>query len=278
MTTSSIYMKYSPAPWNHFGSSGDGLLFACLLAVGQNVEFPVEDAIDLSTGQVFRNPEFRTGRVLGPRESTISRDMFMGLFIYCLHFRRVDLIRKVISYGWKHFWKMGTENRKLDISFLGRKSQILADNRTIFTPGLILLIYALLAQLTGKTWVARMLVSIPQPMSSSPGYVSHLSMLHIYLNKRICGKLSTSDKSTLIKISSHMESNPLVWALLGNPMRALACLNRWPQTRLPTKEDWSEEWRTQRSDGDSGLTGISGNTSPHSGGDYLFVKHCMEAL
>ena len=278
MTTSSIYMKYSPAPWNHFGSSGDGLLFACLLAVGQNVEFPVEDAIDLSTGQVFRNPEFRTGRVLGPRESTISRDMFMGLFIYCLHFRRVDLIRKVISYGWKHFWKMGIENRKLDISFLGRKSQILADNRTIFTPGLILLVYALLANLTGKTWLAKLLVSIPQPMSSSPGYVSHLSMLHIYLNKRICGKLSTSDESTLIKISSHMESNPLVWALLGRPQKALAYLNAWPQTRLPTKEDWTEEWRTQRSDRDSGLRGTIGDTSPHSGGDYLFVKHCMEAL
>ena len=265
MSQASTYRADSPNPWDHFGSSGDGLLFACLLAVGQNRPFDVDAAIS-PDGQVFRNPEFATGnRQLGPRESTISRDMFMGLFIYCLHFGRIDILRKVICYGWKHVWKMGTENRKID-------------TRTVFTPGLILLVYAILFHLTGKTGVARLLVSIPQPMSSAPGYVSHLSMLHIYLNKRICGKVSTANKSTLVKISSHMGQNPLVWALLGNPLRAAACLNKWPQNRLPTKQDWSEEWRTQRSDNDSGLIGVLENTSPHSGGDYLFVKHCMEAL
>lgn len=258
-----IYTKLSPDPWNHYGSSGDGLLFASLLAVGQNISFSVTRAC--KDNQWFRNPEFASGsRELGPRESTISRDMFIGLFCYCFHFRRSELLQDIASYGWKHWWKMGIENRKLD-------------SRVYFTPGLIILLYQLLAHTTGKTSRAKLLSYIPQVYSSDPGYISHLSMLHIYLNLRVRGKILTSEKNVLEKILVHSPKNPLALALLGRVEEARQTLSIWPQDRLPTKQDWKEEWRPQREDKDSNLlpAGID-SSGQHSGGDWLFCNHVIK--
>lgn len=278
------YKQLAASP-EYFYGSGDGLLFACLQSVATGRDFDIYQFISPS-GQVFRNPAMASGaHQLGPRESTISRDMFVGLLCYCFHYRRADILGTVWSYGWKHGWKMGTENRVVPIYVPGIKWVFhVKDNRTYFTPGLVLLLAALLAALRGgqtfgvksRLWqlAGCLLAGIWQPLGTTPGYPSHLTMLHIYLNLRIRGKLLTYERKVLDKIARHSPLNPLIYALLGNIKRSNELLAIWPEDRLPTKADWSEEWRTQREDGDLGLLpGNPEDITPHSGGDLLFVQH-----
>lgn len=270
------YRKLAPGP-EYFRESGDGLLFASLQAIGTGKPLDIREYMG-TNGQVFRNLAMTKGvHILGPRESTISRDMFMGLFCYCLHFGRLDILRTIASYGWRHWWKMGVENRKLDISFLGRKFQILSDNRVWFTPGLVILLYALLAHLRGKSGLAKLLTNIWQPLGTTPGYPSHLTMLHIYLNYRIRGNLVSWEQKALRDIIQHSPRNPLALALAGWKDEAFQELqNTWPKDRLPNKRDWTEEWRTQRADNDVGIVwGNPNDITPHSGGDLLFVYHVL---
>lgn len=275
MTQLEVYKQQAASP-DYFRNSGDGLLFACLQAVATGRDFDISEYMHES-GQVFRNPAMAAGAQLGPRESTISRDMYMGLFCYCLHFGRADILEKVAAYGWHHGWKMGTENRRFQFTLLGRKFSVLGDNRVWFTPGLIILVYALLAHLRGRPRLAKFLAGIYQPLGSTAGYPSHLTMLHIYLNKRIRGNLLTTEALALKLILSHSPRNALALALAGwtdDARQELA--TQWPTDRLPTKHDWTEEWRTQRADNDKGIVwGEPGNITPHSGGDLLFVEHVL---
>ena len=274
-TQRDTYLQLAPSP-DFFREDGDGLLWASLLAVATDRPFEVEEYIR-EDGQVFRNPGMALGRLLGPRESTISRDMFMGLFCYCLHFGRADILEKVAAYGWRYGWKMGRENRRLEFSVLGRKISVIGDNRVWFTPGLIILLYAILAFLRGRPRLAKLLVNIWQPLGATPGYPSHLTMLHIYLNRRIRGKIVTWEQKALNNILKHSPRNALALALAGwtdDARQELA--TQWPTDRLPTKHDWTEEWRTQRADNDVGIVwGEPGNIKPHSGGDLLFVEHVL---
>lgn len=284
MSQLQVYKQQAASP-DYFRNSGDGLLFACLQAVATGRDFDISEYMHES-GQVFRNPAMAAGAQLGPRESTISRDMYMGLFCYCLHFGRADILEKVAAYGWRHGWKMGTENRRFEFTLLGRKFSILGDNRVWFTPGLILLLYALLAFLRGGQpsvvpgagpKLARLLAGIWQPLGATPGYPSHLTMLHIYLNMRIRGKVSKSEHKVLDRILKHSPRNALALALAGWTDEARQELaTQWPTDRLPTGSDWTEEWRTQRVDNDKGIVwGRPGDMKPHSGGDLLFVEHVL---
>ena len=263
MSQLETYRRFAPGP-DYFRNSGDGLLFASLHAVATGKPLPIRDYMNWQ-GQVFRNPAMADGtHKLGPRESTISRDMFMGLFCYCLYFGRLDILNKVALYGWRHYWKMGQENRKLD-------------NRTWFTPGLVILLYALIAHLRGRPRLAKFLVNIWQPLGTPPGYPSHLTMLHIYLNRRIRGNIAPWEHKALAAILEHSPRNALALALAGwhNEAREELAI-QWPENRLPNHHDWTEEWRTQRADNDNGIVwGEPGNIKPHSGGDLLFVYHVL---
>jgi hypothetical protein len=277
MTQLEAYKQKAADP-DYFRSSGDGLLFACLQSVATGRDFDIAEYITAG-GQVFRNPAMAAGtHKLGPRESTISRDMFMGLFCYCLHFGRADILQKVWSYGWRHGWRMGVENRVVSVPIPGTSWAVrIKDNRTWFTPGLILLLAALRAHLRGNVKIARFLVNIWQPIGSTPGYPSHLSMLHLYLNRRIRGNTAAWEHKVLDRILKHSPRNALALALRGWHDDARAELaSQWPADRLPTRHDWTEEWRTQRADNDVGIVwGEPGNIKPHSGGDLLFVEHVL---
>jgi hypothetical protein len=275
MTQAEVYKQKAADP-DYFRSSGDGLLFACLQAVATDKDFAIEEYIR-EDGQVFRNPAMAAGtHKLGPRESTISRDMFTGLLCYCLHFKRLDILETVWSYGWKHFWKMGQENQIIQIP-VWKWTLRIRNNRVYFTPGLIILLAALIAHLRGRPKLATLLVNIWQPLGTTPGYPSHLTMLHIYLNRRLRGETSSSEYNVLHDILKHSPCNALALALFGAKRRAKEeLLAQWPVDRLPTMEDWTEEWRTQRQDDDSGLvSGRPGDTRKHSGGDLLFVEHVL---
>lgn len=255
----SLYLSLAPGNWSPWDQECDSLLFASLQNTAERRIFDVEKARELPSGQWHRRPDW-TACESGPRDSTISRDMFVGLFVYSLNNNRLDLLEQVWDYGVAHNWKMGSDNVELE-------------TRTQFTPGMIQLLAKLIAHLGGKRHEVEL--AIPQIYGSEPGFPSHLTMLHIYMSGKMDGNISSLQLSALKSISEHSPNNPLLRALLGkytdgDQSRTLELLQLWPRDRLPTDSDWQADWRTQRADGDPSFAPGTDSIT-HSGGDFLFV-------
>jgi hypothetical protein len=240
-----LYKQLAPRGWDS-AQGCDSLLFVSLQHVGLGEAGP----IDLAQGEPGR-----WYRLPGP-----TLDMFMGLLTYAYHFRRLDIVEGIWTYGKAHSWVMGEERAG-------------PNNRTVLSPNMITLVASIIYRLGGTDHPERNLFSTYE---TAPGYVSHLTLLQIALLGEMHGGLSTSELNALGAISQHMSQSPLVHALIhkytdGDQSEAIRLLTTiWPKDRLPTNRDWSEPWRTQRSDGDSGLR-PGPYDQPHSGGDFLFA-------
>lgn len=250
-----LYKSLAPRGWDVSGTC-DALLFVSLQHVGLDEAGPIEQAQG-EPGRWFRLPS-----PLGAScSSDISRDMFMGLFSYIWHFHRLDLAEDIWSYGVAHKWVMGQERSGTP------------NDRVVLTPNLISLLASIINGLGGTDHPERL---IPATYETSPGYVSHLTLLQIALLGDIHHGLSDREIAALQAITKHMAGNPLVHALLhkytdgDQTVATNLLLSIWPADRLPTGRDWDDQWRTQRSDGDAGLL-PGDNDTVHSGGDFLFA-------
>lgn len=260
----SYYESQARFGWETEPDSCDSILFASLSAIARDREFDIEEARD-ENGMWHRRPAMDCH--LQPNGSTISRDMFVGIFAYILHFRRLDLAQQIWNYGIDHNWKMGIETRDLD-------------NRTIFTPSTIGLLARIIRHLGGEDHPERF---IPGVYSVEPGYRSHLTLLSIWMESIIRKGILDTELVYIEGILKHMSRNPLALALYarytnGNQDRAIEELTSvWPHNRLPTTADWCEGWRLQRSDNDSGFNSCSYGNRPkeHSGGDFLFAARIV---
>lgn len=263
--TEQLSAKYnlykSLAPTDGFKSAGtcDALLFATLFNVGSGEEGSLLDAQG-QPGQWFRLPGLKSDPTLC--SSDISRDMFMGLLTYIWHFKKLSMAQDIWEYGYNHNWQMGQERKPLE-------------TRTVFTPPMIGLLAEIIYHLGGEDHPERYF-SDAMVYNTDPGFVSHLTLLHLALRGSINKGLADKEVESLRLILRHMSGNPLAQALYhkytdgDQSIATNLLLTVWPADRLPTTSDWSEEWRTQRSDGDSGLLpGEGGHT--HSGGDFLFA-------
>lgn len=264
--TRKLYMQSGGYGWDEYGSNGDGLLFACLSAVAHGKEFDVEAAMD-EPGHWYRNPGM-INRPLQPGESTISRDMFVGLFAYILHFKRLDLAEQIWDWGEAHSWKMGDETK-------------FPETRVYLTPDKISLLAKIIKHLGGADHkVARL---APILHDTKPGFTGHLTALSIQMLGIINGGIGSYELSSLKKIrDGGMSHNPLILALVhkytdGDQSETIKELTgTWPEDRLPnTEQDWCEEWRVQRIDSDSGLRKCPNVHHTHSGADFLYVVNTL---
>lgn len=254
-----LYAALAPRGWD-VSQECDALLFVSLAQVGLGSPGDVELA-ESEPGKWNRKqgPTFASSC-----SSDISRDMFMGLFVWIWEFKRLDVAERIWDYGSANNWKMGEERNFADHF-----------DRVYMRPGTIGLLAELIYKLGGENHWERSLLTV-NPLSTEPGFTSHLSLLSLHLLGEMHGGLTAGELGTLSTILQHMSMNPLAHALYhkytdGDQTEATRLLlSLWSANRLPTKRDWSEAWRTQRSDGDSGLS--PGNSDePHSGGDLLFV-------
>lgn len=251
------YVQLAPTGWGPWDSECDSLLFASLQNVAEGKQFRVEDARD-SDGMWHRRPSWADCES-GPNDSSISRDMLMGLLVYSLNTKHLDIVEELWDYGVSHNWKMGVENKP-------------EETRVFFTPGDTQLLARIIQYLGGKTHDA---VYLPQIYGSEPGFPSHLTMLHIYMNGKMDGSINANQLNALRAIEKHSPENPLLQGLLhkytdGDQAHSLDILNLWPRDRLPTDADWQSDWRTQRADGDPSFQPGT-DSNPHTGGDFLFV-------
>lgn len=268
------YLQYSASKQDSDGfiltQECDALLFSSLHAIASGREFNIRAARDANTGQWYRRPQASTGGTYDacyPKSanSTISRDMLLGVILYGYYAKDLDLLINLYEYGNNNNWTMGQNDS--------------GDFRHIFSPSTIGLLAKSIRSLGGPDYGT---AAFPQFYSTEPGYQSHLSLLSILLVGKTEGRVSDIEKNALASIVSKNPNNPLAHALYGRYVKtehtSIAVdllLSQYPNNRLPNGMDWCEEWRTQREETSAGLQPCKADSPhygiEHTGGDALFV-------
>lgn len=261
------YHNLAPRGWEASEADQcDSLLFVALQHVGLGDDAgPLTDAQGVP-GHWYRLPALMQDKSVC--DSDISRDMIQGLLVWMWEYRQLDLATQLWSYGASHAWKMG-EERVTDR----------VDTRTVMDPQQIGLLADVIHALGGADHSERL---IPAVFSTDPGYVSHLTLLHLYLEGELHGNSLTDQQLSALRTIANTEvSNPLAQALLhrytdgDQTVATNLLLGTWPAARLPTSSDWCDIWRTQRADGDSGLSPCPMQDHTHPGGDFLFAARII---
>jgi hypothetical protein len=238
----------------------DGLLFNSLAATAG---LPINImAAEESPGRWRRHPDFSICKPGAGSDATISRDMFRGLFIYLIHQKNKDAMRRIKAYGEANQWFMGEA-----------VNPTTAIARVWFNP----IIRNQLDRMIDKNYEA-------MTAMTADDYEAHLDVLRIYTELLISGKIDDIELKTLKDYTEKSPENALFQALYhlfdGDQSKAIAILmdeRRFPSDRLPTDRDhfahylWERDpgpdWDPCLEEGEKrrckGLT--------HSGIDFLFV-------
>lgn len=260
------YQANAKYGWEQYDYYCDALLFASLSAVAVDKEIDIR-AAQIEPGRFVRNPNIDCYEEKG---SDVSRDMYMGLFVYIYHFKKLDIAKEIYDYGERNNWVFG-------------RTRNLGDNSNSFTPGMVSLLANIIYRLGGER---SSLQHIPNIYSAAPNFSSHLSLLHLYLEGRMQGYLTPYQLSELEKILKHRHGNPFAQALYhkytdGNQdIAAKLLIDIWPTGRLPNStDDWVEEWRHQRADTEEWFLSpadpayiLKFGTREHGGACFLFAS------
>lgn len=240
----------------------DSLLFSSLNAIGRNEEFNIQ-AAEIEPGKWYRNQR-KDGC-----DSSISRDMLMGVMAYSLYFKRLDIAQDLWHYGEAHNWKMGyTDSGNLEF-----------EARTIMSPGQVALLAQVIHHLGGPDYAIRF---TPQVFTAEVGFAGHLTLLHFWMIDRMEGELGPIVRKVLTQYRTIAPNNAFVSYLYnkyngGSQQGTVELLNRYPVDRLPTGSDWCEAWLQQRV-GTEDQQGQCSDKGPWNGGDFLFIANPVLGL
>lgn len=237
----------------------DSLLFSSLIGTGR-LPVSVEKARDAG-GAWFRRPLTYAPCYPGSSGSSISRDMFLGLFLYIWYNKRLELAEQIFSYGEANNWKMGEG----DIT------------RIYLTPALQATLAEIIARLGGENHkVARALPVILT--DGNRGFAAHLDVLLILLRGDMIGSISADNLKVL---ESHLSRNAkngffaYVYHkfLDGDQSQAVSVLldpGLFPSDRLPTNQDHKEPYLWQR-EFDDDWQPSADPLVEHAGADFYFL-------
>lgn len=244
----------------------DGLLFNSLARYsGAYIDvFKAEE----SPGRWRRHPDFSTCKPFNGSKSTISRDMFRGLFLVLLQESKIDHMKAIRSYGQANDWAMGeAEDAE---SYWGR---------VWWPPSL-------------RHQLDRMIDKTPQNANASAkqGFEGHLDVLSIFTEYLINKALSEFEIKILEQYAKKNPKNALYQAVFhkftdGDQSKAIEILmdNRlFPADRLPTDKDRFSPYLWERDDGpdyepcnEQGSSRICSG-AVHSGIDLVFAARMLE--
>ena len=256
-----------------FDDRCDSLLFTSLWSVACG-------PLDLSSyegepGKWYRNPArdcFVDGQPNGSA-STISRDMFLGLFHHLWKTKDVANTRDIISYGEKNQWVMGEA-----------KDQETLLSRCLLTPQLI----SLLMDLQTKLSNGRLLSGDPTSSDAgalNTGFRAHLDVLRIHLSGLIRGGLTDSELETVASQASRQPRNALFVALAAkygkrSAEEANAILldgSLYPATHLPTTGERCINYLNSRDqEGADWLPCPEEGLKEHDGTDFVFAASILD--
>lgn len=239
--------------------SCDALLFSALAGTGR-LNLTAEVARD-EVGAWHRRPLDYPACYPDLSQSTISKDMFLGLFFYIWHKERRDLAEQIFDYGEANGWNMGEGD----------------ETRTRLSPGLQATLAEIIARLGGedkKTYRAFPVIFT----DINRGFAAHLDVLHILLRGELFGFV-TSENLNIVK--SHLSRNDRngFYAYVyhkftdGIQTQAISSLmdeTLFPADRLPTTADRKEEYLWQR-EPEKDWEPEAGEPREHPGADFYFL-------
>jgi len=244
----------------------DALLFSSLIGAG-GLPVSVEKARD-TDGTWYRRPLTYEPCFPGNSASSISKDMFLGLFMFIWHNKRLELAEQIYSYGEAHNWKMGEGDF----------------TRVHLSPGLQATLAEIIARLGGENH--KLTRAIPVIFTdSNRGFAAHLDVLHILLRGEMFGSVSADN---LRIVESHLSRNvqngffAYVYHKFvdGNQSQAIGVLldpGLFPNDRLPTNQDHKEPYLWQR-EFDDDWQPSADPLVEHAGADFYFLASQLFGL
>jgi len=239
----------------------DGLLFNSLYSLGGGHADPL-----LARGSIpgiwYRSADH--GCYPGNSASSISRDMFAGLYLWIYHHKRLDLIEDIIDYGEQHAndiggWVMGEGDKYA--TNIRIEGQAMA--------------YLMRYKFGGADHGKR---KFPISRFQVKGYEDHLQMLSILLRSLIAGGITDLDLAAAKDSSQRVPRNALYSAIYhrysdGDQTEAIKILldeSLFPSDRMPSSADRCEMYLWQREDDEDWQPCSGGKVL--SGVDFLFAK------
>lgn len=247
----------------------DGLLWSTLASVG-GMHTPV-GAYEVAPGQWLRRPVgYPECFTNGESQSTVSRDMLLGVLWYAWAKKDPGVTERLWEYVRHNGWKAGE----------GELS------RTLVTPALARLLVDTHHKingnwLPGSGWTQTAVVVEPEGLT---GYQRHLQWLRVALRAEVANELSASSRKLLEKHAELEPRNPMPLAILGRwgnhaatkqTVLRLLTDNVWPNDRLPTTADRCAYWPVERDNG-SDWAPCADKAENHSGAELLFIFRLMK--
>lgn len=248
----------------------DGLLFNSLYAVAGG-QAKIEAAYD-GKGKWFRH--HTKNCYPNSSASTISRDMFAGLYIWILVNKKSNLINEIIAHGESNInrlggWVMGEgDQHRISIRGAGQANA-----------------YNIRYALTKVSHIKRKIKNI---YGRSEEYQAHLQVLDIYLRYLLTNKLSNYEFKTLKRHAQREPNNSLFNAVYGkfvgdkdSAINTLLNESLFPANRLPSSDDRCEPYLWQRNQYRNGqvnpdwLPCSEKGGDTHNGVDFLFASYII---
>ena len=237
----------------------DSTLFSALTFEGVQLE-----AAEEGPGRWIRRPTtYPECYAAGESKSTISRDMFIGIFWYAWRKQDLPMLNRIWDYGFSNFWKMGDGDA----------------SRVMFTPIMISTLAQMIYRLGGENHnIARNIGTAW--VSELEGFQAHLQVLLIGLRGVIYMDGISQRAVKMLKYNHDREPNNHLFQAMyhkfsdGNQAEAINLLLGYPVS-LPTSADWCSPWPTER-DYNTDSTLSCNENRIHSGGELLFSYYLIK--
>lgn len=243
----------------------DGLLYNSIASISGIENIDIEMAKD-HNNKWYRTPK-QNCYTSGQSGSSISRDMFLGLFYWIYQNERLDLIKEIIDYGRDHknnlgFWVMGDG----DIT------------RTDIRPSMQATGHEIRFRLGGVDNDAR---KLPQFWTKeTSGYATHLEFLHIYLRGLLRGKISTKAFEVMKHHVKYQPNNALFNIMyhryvdnkFDSALSILLNNKYFPDNSLPTNKNYCTDYLWSRNEDEKDWKPCDRNNDYVRGIDFIFAS------
>ena len=266
-----LYCELSEAKFKERGwavSECDGLLFSSLRAIGCSGDVSAFEST-VEPGKWYRNPKHdcfipdKVGEQQGS-DSTISKDMYVGLSAYMAHKKDTDGANRTVSYGESRSWIVGEAK---DTVTLASKCFIVPALQNVFR------------KIAGQNQLAP---NDGDSIGVSTGFRAHLDVLSILVKGKLNGSISNLDIAILKEQAKRQPRNALYQAAKAryddgdyNPaLEILSDETLFPEKSLPNNhQNYCTDYLFQREEDDSDWKPCPQDQySTHDGVDLIFAS------